>query len=943
MKGVESPARAGASGADGSGAERVPRTQPPALAEQLLRLCLEPLGDAGACMLGDLRQEHGEMARARGPHAAGAWYRRQVPGIALRVLRDRLLRSGPFYHPPHHGGGDRARRREAWSMTTIRKEAQHAIRSLARAPQYTVAAVLTLALAVAANTIVFSVVNAVLLKPLPYPHADRLVILRHTAPGLNYPRIDISPGMYREYRKDASDIEESAIYRQDNVNLTGDDASPERVVSLTASRTLFPTLGVSPVLGRGFTEEEDAPGGAPAVILSHALWQRRFGGDRAVLGRTLRVDGVARTVVGVMAPDFAFVTPDIMVYTPLAIDMPNAPPGSFAYDAVARLRPRISVNQLRVQLDGIIRRLGDVFADPQGQFKAFLKTGRFASSAVPLKEDITGDARRPLWILLGTAAFVLVIACANVTNLFLVRAEARQRDIAVRAALGAGRGRLARHFLLESSLLSLAAGAVGLLLGAVGLRVLLRVAPRNIPRLDEVRIDPVVMGYAVALVVIVALLLALIPAIRLTSPRALAVVSNSGTRTTAGRDRQRTRQLLVVLQTALALVLLTGSGLMLRTFAQLRAINPGFDAHDVLTFRLSLPAAGYPDAAAAASFHERLLERLRALPGVRAAGAVTDIPLGNSATGTGFLIEDHPPAQGELPPILWYGYASDGYFEAMRIPLLHGSAFESADREATRSAVVVSEALAQRFWPGQDAIGKRLRAADGSQEWRTVVGVVGSVRIRNLREDPDPIVYYPLLSAPPVAGHGNAGQAAPQPAARMMAFALRAPDPEAMAAAVRREVWALDPNLPIASISTLESMVAQSMVPIAFTMLALVIAASLALFLGAIGLYGVISYVVTQRTREIGLRMALGAEQRSVRRMVVWQGFRLSALGLVLGALSSFGLTRLLGSLLYNTSPHDWRTFVAVTALLGLVGLLASWVPARRAARIDPARALQPD
>jgi predicted permease len=413
-------------------------------------------------------------------------------------------------------------------------------------------------------------------------------------------------------------------------------------------------------------------------------------------------------------------------------------------------------------------------------------------------------------------------------------------------------------------------------------------------------------------------------------------VSRGGLRTTAGRERSRARQLLVVVQTALALVLLAGSGLMLRTFAQLRSIDPGFDPAEVLTFHIALPSASYPDARSAASFHEQLLQRVRALPGVEAAGAVGEIPLGNRNTGTAFDIDGQPVAPGALPPMLSYTYATEGYFDAMRIPLSSGAPFGHADHEVSRRGVIVSKAMADRFWPGQDPLGKRLRASGDANAWNEVIGVAGDVRDRRLQDDPSPRVYFPILRAP----DGDT-ITANETVARGMTYVVRSPRPEALANAVRNEVWAIDRDLPITSITTMRTLVAESMTQISFTMFALVIAAGLALFLGAVGLYGVISYMVTQRTREIGLRIALGAEASSVRRMVVLQGVRLSVAGLIIGSLAALGLTRVLSSLLFQTSPNDPATFAAVILVIASVSILSSWLPAQRATRVDPARSLQ--
>jgi putative ABC transport system permease protein len=912
--------------------------QPPRWVARCLGATLRPLGEVGESIADDLRSEWSALSAQDGRRRADRWYRRQAMGIVVRVVRDRWIGSGPFH--PRTTKGARQRGREIWSMRGLLNEMRQVTRSLLRARQYAIAAVLTLALAVAANTIVFSVTNSILLEPLSYPEAGRLLVLRHAAPGLGYPRFGISPGLYYQYRENVTAIESSGLFATMTMNVTSPGSPPERVTALASTYTLFETLGITPVIGRGFGAEEDVPDAAGVVVLGHDFWQNRYGSNPSVIGSTVTVDGEDRLIVGVMPAGFSFPGRDMALWMPLRIDLATSSPGNFGFMAIARMRPSSTQAEVQTQLESVVGRLADAYPD-QREFHAFLETGRFAPIPRPLKEDIVGDLRQPLLILLGTAGLVLLIACANVTNLFLVRAENRQRDVAVRSALGAGRGLLARVFLAESVLISTAAGVAGLAIGAIGIGSLVRLAPPNLPRIDEVAIRPTVVAYAAALTVVTALLLALIPALRMTRPAVLALVSRSGARTTAGRDRHRVRQVLVVVQTALAVVLLVGSGLMLRTFSQLRSIDPGFDADGVLTFRVSLPGSTYADAPAAARFHDRLLEQLRALPGVQSAGAITEAPLATQASGTAFAVEDHPVGADELNPMFWYTSVSQGYFETMKIPLLSGETFDNADREAKRRAIVISQSLAQRFWPGENPIGKRIRGGgDTTGEWSTVVGVAGNVHERRLQDEPGLMVYFPTLSSDLV--DRPAGQPG-RPPALSMTYVVRGSQPDQLGGAVRNAVWQLDPNLPIAAVNTMSRIVADSMVQISFTMLALVIAATLALFLGAIGLYGVISYIVSQRMREIGLRIALGANPASVRRMVVWQGFRLSVIGLGLGSAVALSLARLLGNLLYGTRPNDPLTFAAVLALLGFVGLVATWVPAMRAARVDPARTLNAD
>ncbi len=520
------------------------------------------------------------------------------------------------------------------------------------------------------------------------------------------------------------------------------------------------------------------------------------------------------------------------------------------------------------------------------------------------------------------------------TNLFLVRAEARQKEMAVRSAMGAGRRGLIGHYAAESVLVAVAGGLLGLGLAWAGLRALLGAAPPNLPRLNEVGIDPLVLAFTFAVTGVAAVFLSIVPSLRLTSPDLLATLSRSGRGSTVGRERNRARQLLVVAQTALALVLLVGSGLMVRSFQNLRSLDPGFDARNAFSFRVTLPASTYGDGQRVAAFHAQLLDRLRQLPGVESVGATSHQPLAGCCSGTAHVLEDRPVEPGSLPPMFWYSTVADGYFDAMRIPLVEGRAFTTADRDSVTRSVIVSEALARKQWPDGSAIGKRIRLSSDTANWYTIVGVAGSVRDRALVEEPSEMVYWPLGTA---AARADGAQSQ----ARGMSYVIRTARTDDSAPLARREVWAIDPNLPIAAMSTLEKIVSDSMVRISFTMLALVVASAIALFLGAIGLYGVISYLVTQRTGEIGIRLALGARPAQVRRMVTLQGVRLAALGLVIGFAGALGLTRLMQGILFETEPTDPLTFATVSLFLAGIALLASYVPALRASRIDPAASLK--
>ena len=622
---------------------------------------------------------------------------------------------------------------------------------------------------------------------------------------------------------------------------------------------------------------------------------------------------------------------------PLAIDPATASPGSFLFQSIGRLKKGAELDQVRARMAQVVQRLRDDSAAQASKggtsFVQFLDEGKYAPRLLFYKEQVVGDLRRPLWILLGTVGFVLLIACANVANLFLVRAEARQREIAVRSALGASRSALVRHFLAEGAVLAVLGGLAGLTLAWVGVPVLLSLAPDNLPRMDGVGMDAGVLGFTAGITGLAVLLFGLMPVFRYASPRLLATLKQGG-RGTAGADRHALRNLLVIAQTGMALVLLVGSGLLVRSFWEIRSIDPGFVAEDVLTFRLSLPGGKYDTPFAQAGFHARLMERLAALPGVESVGSARDIPLQGGASGTAFDVEEFPSEAGTLPPILWNTFTAAGFFETMKIPLMARRTFESRDHEEGSDAIVVSQALVERFWGdgNADVIGKRIRfTGDTLNGWLTIAGVVGSVRDRGLREDPSEMIYLPI-----VGPQGNDGWGASS-----LSYTIRGRGVESLGPLVRAQVWELDSDLPLTTMTTMEELVSNDLVRLSFTMLTLAISAGIALILGAVGLYGVLSYVVSQRTQEIGVRIALGAPVGSIRKMVVMQGVRLAAIGLGLGLLASVGLTRVLQGLLYGTEALDPLTFGGTSALLMAVVFLASYLPARRASNVDPVQSMK--
>jgi len=805
-------------------------------------------------------------------------------------------------------------------------------RSFLRSPGFVLITVLTLGLGIGANAAIFSVVNAVLLRPLPYPQPERIMAVWHDAPGIGLRKFEQSDATYLLYRKENRVLEDFGIYANGSANLTGGQ-EPVRVSAAGMTGSVFGVLRVPAALGRPLAEADERPGAEPVAVLSHDLWRRRFGGDRGVVGTLLHIDGVARRVVGVMPDGFHFPDQDTQLWLPLTLDPAKLQGGSFNYEAIGRLRPGVTPERAARELSQLVWRIPAVA--PESQItRGMLESAHMAVLVHPLRDDVVGEIQRILWVLLGSVGTILVIACANVANLFLVRAEGRQREVAVRTALGGTRVDVARLFLGESVALSLAGGALGLAFAAAGVRLLVALRPQGIPRLGEIRVDGTVLLFTLVLAIASGLLFGLFAVLRYGTPELVVALKEGGKGGTAGRERHRARNVLVVAQVALALVLLVAAGLMGKSFWRLRNVNPGFDPRGVLTVHLYLPPGDYPKAAAG-NFVQRLMEKVHALPGVTAAGAVTGIPLGGSHSNSGYAIEDFPLPKDAVPPLLATHFATPDYFTAMGIPLLEGKAFEPINPQQPSRDIIVSQALAKRFWPGRSALGKRL--APGLEvapsDWNTIVGVVGSTRSRTLEEPPVEAVYFPWIPA---------GTGGPRSIPHDFTLAVRGTgDPTRLAGPVRDAIRALDPNLPLAEVRPMAEIVDRSMARTSFTMLLLAIAAVIALVLGAVGVYGVIAYIVSQRTREIGVRMALGARRQDVERMVLRQGLTLAVTGVVLGLAAALAVTRLMGALLFEVSSFDPATFVTVPVVLAAVALLASWVPAQRASRVEPLEAIR--
>jgi putative ABC transport system permease protein len=814
------------------------------------------------------------------------------------------------------------------------RELKVVLRKLGNNPGFTLVAVLTLALGIGANAAIFSVVHGVMLKPLPYPDAEELYGLWHSAPGLGIPEFEQSNTTYTLYRELSQSFQEIGMSDGDfSMSLTS-EGEPVRIESAGATASLFDVLGVKPYLGRTFTEDEDDTGAPDVVILGYRLWRGRFGGAPDILGRKITLNGTPWEVIGVMPDGFSYPGEDTQLWVPHVIDRADLGKANFSFEALGRLKPGIRVEAVDQELTQILKRMPDVYP---GEISArMIEEAQITAHVNPLLEDIVGDVSQVLWILFGTVGGVLLIACANVANLFLVRAEGKQRELALRSALGASRTDLMKYFLTESFLLAGLGGVLGLALSYAGTRALIATSPENVPRLGEVGLHPSVLAFTAAITLLAGLLFGLIPLVRYRQPNLTRGINEGSLRAGSGRETHRMRSVLVGVQVAFALVLLVMSGLMARSFWELRGVHPGFRKDHLLVVRLSLPRANYPESTDAASFYSRLMDRLATLPGVRGVGGVNNFPMTDGQSNNGVVLEDYPLEPDELPPLARTNYASAGYFETVGIPLLEGRTFERRDHEEVSGAVVISKSLAERHWPGQSVIGRRLVPGlpdSSGGKWYSIVGVVDDVRDDGLEQDPTPMIYYPLV------GFGGKYD---DWSIRTMSVVMRTDsEPSSLSGPAREAIWALDPRLPLISIRTGEAIVSRSMARTSYTMILLGIAAGVALFLGSIGIYGVVSYIVSQRTREIGVRMALGAARRDVSRMVVRQGLTMALVGVAAGVALAIAATRWIATLLYGVSETDPLTFVAVSMALLAVTALASYLPARRAASVSPLRSLR--
>ncbi|HKP11016.1 MAG TPA: ABC transporter permease [Blastocatellia bacterium] len=807
--------------------------------------------------------------------------------------------------------------RDMWSWTRFEQFAQDlrfGARMLAKRPGFALVAILTLALGIGANTAIFTVIYGVLLRPLPFNDPDRVVWMWGAVRDRGN-RASVSPLDFLDYRARSQSFEEFAasISIPISFTLTG-SGEPERLSGAAVTTNYFAALGAKPMLGRSFVSDEEQAGRDRAVILSHSLWQRRFGADPQIVDRTITLDGQSFTVVGVMPPAIRFPF-DADLWRPISFDANPEMRQRKAHflRPIGRLRADVTLDRAQAEIDTIARQLEEQYPDTNTKWTMLL---------VPLQERIVGDIRPTLWILLGAVAFVLLIACSNVANLLLARSAARHREMAIRLALGASRWRIVRQMLTESLLLSLAGGVLGVLLALWGVGVLVSFSDASIPRAAEIGVNAPVLAFTLIISLITGTLFGLVPALGASRPD-LHDALKEGTRS-VGSARNRLRSFLVVVECTLAVVLLIGAGLLIKSFVRLQQVSPGFEAERVLTMRLDLPPTRYATPQQAASFFQRLQQSVAALPGVEAVGMISELPLSGQPNDGPFAIEGRPPDAPDQRPLADFRRVNHEYFRALGIPLLRGRPFTEQESQQSANVVIVSERLAEQYFPDEEAVGKHLRLDFMSKAPYEIIGVVGDVRHRALAFDVYPAMYLPTLSLP-----------------RTNLVVRAAGDPASLAIAVRKEVTAIDPQQPVAAVKTMGQWVSESVAQPRFRTLLLGIFAAVALLLSVIGIYGVMSYVVAQRTREVGIRMALGARPRDVLKLVVGQGMRLALAGVAIGVVAAYALTRLLETLLYEVSATDPATFAAIALLLTGVALLACYMPARRAAKVDPTVALR--
>jgi len=854
-----------------------------------------------------------------------------------------LVRSGVPYQEAmrrakvEFGGAERIKEecREARGvrlLDTLFRDIRYGLRALRKSPGFTIVAVLTLGVGIGANSAIFSVINGVLLKPLPYIHPEELVDLHLTALGVNFPDADPAPFLYFTYREQGRYFQSVGLYRWNTQSVTGLD-EPEEVQCLNVTAEVLPILGVQPTLGRWFSENDAAPGSPQTAILNYGWWQTHFGADRSVIGRQIIYNGISRQIIGVMPANFRFLDRDAVCLLPLQLDRSKEFLGGFDYPGIARLKPGVTIEQASADIARMIPMALHSFPPQPGLTVKEFEDVRLAPKSRYLSQMLIGDVGKTLWVLMGTIGIVLLIACANVANLLLVRAEGRQHELAIRAALGASWFDIARALLIESVALGLLAGALGLAFAYCAVRVLVSIGPSHLPRLHEISIDPTVILFTLGAALLTGILFGMIPVIKYAGPRIQNQLRGGGRAASQSREQHRARSVLVVAQVTLAVVLLVGAGLMIHTFQALRKVDPGFDPRDVLTLRIAIPESQAKDPTNVIRLEHGIVEKIRAIPGVTSAGLATVIP--TERAGHDLIYARDKSYERGVPPLRLFKFVSPGLLGAMGNRLVAGREFTWTDTYERRPVAMVSENLARELWQDpQRSLGKQIRE-DLQGPWREVIGVVNDVRDDGVQEKAPSAAYFPLLM--------NDFEGDAVAVKRSVSYIVRSKraSSQTLLADVRQAVWSMNPNLPLASVRTLQEIYDKSLARTSFTLVMLAIAGAMALLIGLVGIYGVISYGVAQRRREIGTRMAVGAQRNDVMRLILSEGMSLILVGLAVGLAASLASTRFLSTMLFGVSATDPFTFAGVFMLLALVALGACYIPARQAVRVDPMIALR--
>jgi predicted permease len=820
-------------------------------------------------------------------------------------------------------------------MNSFLSQLKQIVRRLWRAPVFTLVTLITLSAGVGANIAVFSVVEGVLLKPLPYPHPESLVGVWHTAPGLNIDDVNMGPSNYFIYREQGRTFEDIGIYQGGSVSVTG-QGNPEQVPALNVTDGVLPVLGIAPVLGRWFNRVDDTPAGPETVMLSYNFWQSHFGSNPSIVGQTIRVDGKARQIIGVMPKEFRFLDwEQPALFLPLRIDRSKTTLGQFSYEGVARLRPGVTLQAANADVARLWPVVLNSFPAPPGFSLDLFKKARIAPNVRPLSQDVIGDVGKLLWVLMGSIGVVLLIACANVANLLLVRAEGRHQELSVCAALGASPWRIAREFLMESAVLGVMGSLLGLALAWCALRLLIALGPEGLPRLHDIGIDLHVLIFTLAVALFCSLLFGSIPALRYAGTQAGTGLRGSRT-SSQGRERHRTRNTLVVIQVSLAFVLLICSGLMIRTFRALIHVDAGYDtAAKIQTVRLGIPEADVPKDDDVLRIQQSIAQKIAAVPGVQSVAFGGSVPMDGNGWHDPVYAQDRSYAGGAMPPLREFVFGAPGFLKTLGIPLVAGRDFTWDEAFQKVPVAMVSENFAREYWgSASSALGKHVRVST-KDDWREIVGVIHDVHDDGMSKDAPTVAYWPTMLS-----HFESDQVSIR---RFVVFAIRTPraGSESLMNDVRQAVWSVDANLPLTSVHTQDYYYQKSIARTSFTLVMLGIAAAIALLLGVVGLYGVIAYSASQRTREIGIRIALGAQSNTITTMFVRQGLVLAGGGIGCGLVLAFAATRFLKSLLFHVNPVDPITYVLACAALCGAACLASYIPSRRTATVNPVDALR--